>query len=292
MRNKKYYPTFKELLASSYGGAAYTNLFSSIHWFDGTLTYVDSYGQTQNYPDLGFKPADLIQTWDMLYENLRIGFSCDCINPFNGPSAAEWTACSANFLAKGQAALKLMENKYLGLVKTYGLKYDPINNYDMVEEEGTANKTTKHSSTNTIVGGTITEVDAPAHQVNNYTTTYDDASTGRLAGYSTTDYYGTHRVESDTNIPIIRTKQTVENEGDGSSLVSEYTGEVNMNFGEIDIPSGHNAAARKLTRHGNIGTTTTQEMINAERELAKQQIIDEFFKEFNSYVMLAEWKWS
>jgi hypothetical protein len=75
-----------------------------------------------------------------MFEELRIGYPCKCGNPFNGPSAAEWTDCAANFLVKAQQWLKLNENKYLGLVKTYGYKYDPISNYDMVEVEGSALK--------------------------------------------------------------------------------------------------------------------------------------------------------
>ena len=47
MRNRKYYPTLHDLLGSTYAGAIATNLFTSIHWFDGTLTYTDYEGQTQ-----------------------------------------------------------------------------------------------------------------------------------------------------------------------------------------------------------------------------------------------------
>jgi len=102
MRNRKYYPTLHDLLASTYAGSLASNLFTSVHWFDGTLTYIDYDGKTQYYPDLGFKPADLYTYWSLMFEELRIGYPCKCSNPFNGPSAAEWTECAANFLAKAQ----------------------------------------------------------------------------------------------------------------------------------------------------------------------------------------------
>lgn len=161
MRNRKYYPTLHDLLGSTYAGSIASNLFTSIHWFDGTLTYTDYEGQTQYYPDLGFKPADLYTYWSLMFEELRIGYPCKCSNPFNGPSAAEWTECAANFLAKAQQWLKLNENKFLGLVKTYGYKYDPIANYDMEEVEGSALKQADEETKNSISGKIVTDVDAP-----------------------------------------------------------------------------------------------------------------------------------
>lgn len=285
MRNRKYYPTLHDLLGSSYAGSIASNLFTSIHWFDGTLTYTDYNGVTQYYPDLGFKPADLYAYWSLMYEELRIGYPCKCSNPFNGPSAAEWTECAANFLAKAQQWLKLNENKFLGLVKTYGYKYDPIANYDMEEIEGSAAKVAEHSDTNTIIGGTITDVDAPNQTVKNFTSTYDDASqAARYQGQTNTEMLGTYRV--DGQIPIIRTKQTVEKDGDGSAIVSKYKdANQSITWDDITTPNGNTAQARKLVRKGNIGVMTSQQMIESERELARQNILEEFFREFNKGTM-------
>ena len=288
MRNRKYYPTLHDLLASTYAGSLASNLFKNIHWFDGTLTYTDYDGQTQYYPDLGFKPADLYTYWSLMFEELRIGYPCKCSNPFNGPSAAEWTDCATNFLAKAQQWLKLNENKFLGLVKTYGYKYDPISNYDMVEVEGSALKQADEETKNSISGKIITDVDAPETQVQNYTTTYDDASNSRLAGRSTNEYLGTHRTETvDGNaIPIKRTSQSMEGADAGQTSTSKFTNATqSLEWDEIKTPDSNRAQARKLVRRGNIGVMTSQEMIEAERELARQNIIEEFFKEFNKGTM-------
>ena len=288
MRNRKYYPTLHDLLASTYAGSITSNLFTSIHWFDGTLTYTDYEGQTQYYPDLGFTPADLYQYWSLMYEELRIGYPCKCSNPFNGPSASEWTECADNFLAKAQQWLKLNQNKFLGLVKTYGYKYDPISNYDMVEVEGSALKQADEETKNSIKGKMITDVDAPETQVQNYTTTYDDASNTRLAGRSTNEYLGTHRTETvDGNaIPIKRTSQSMEGTDAGQTSTSKFKdANQSLEWDEITTPASNRAQARKLVRRGNIGVMTSQEMIEAERELARQNIIEEFFKEFNKGTM-------
>lgn len=288
MRRRKYYPTLHDLLGSTYAGIIPSNLFTSVHWFDGTLSYTDYEGETQHYPDLGFKPVDLYAYWSLMFEELRIGYPCKCSNPFNGPSAAEWTDCAANFVAKAQQWLKLNEGKFLGLVKTYGLTYDPISNYDMVEVEGSALKQADEETKNSISGKMITDVDAPETQVNNYTTTYDDASNTRLAGRSTSEYLNTYRKETvdGKDIPIKRTSQSMEGDNAGQTSTSKYKDATqSLKWDEITTPDSNRAQARKLVRRGNIGTTTTQEMIEAERELAKQNILEEFFREFNKGVM-------
>ena len=288
MRYRKYYPTLHDLLASGYASSLSNNLFSTVHWFDGTLTYIDVDGNPKNYPNLNFTPAELWQVWSMLYEELRIGYQCKCINPFSGPSAAEWTFCASNFLAKAQAWLKLNENKFLGIVKTYGYKYDPISNYDMVEVEGSALKQSDEEIKNSISGKMITDVDAPETQVKNYTTTYDDASDSRLAGKSTSEYLNTYRTETvgQNAIPIKRTSQSMEGDNAGQTSTSKYKDATQaLTWDEITTPDSNRAQARKLVRRGNIGTTTTQEMIEAEREIARQNIIEEFFREFNKGVM-------
>lgn len=288
MRNRKYYPTLHDLLASTYAGSITSNLFKNIHWFDGTLTYIDTDGNSKNYPNLNFTPTDLYEYWSIMFEELRIGYPCKCGNPFNGPSAGEWTECAANFLVKAQQWLKLNENKFLGLVKTYGYKYDPINNYDMVEVEGSALKQADEETKNTINGKLITDVDAPETQVKNYTTTYDDKDDTRLASRSTNEYLSAYRKETvnGNDIKIKRTSQSMEGEDPSQTSTSKFTDDKQaLEWDEIKTPESNRAEARKLVRKGNIGTTTTQEMIEAERELARQNIIEEFFKEFNKGTM-------
>lgn len=295
MRYRKYYPTLGELVGSTYAGILTQNLFKNIHWFDGTLTYIDAEGNSQNYPNLDFTPADLYSYWFYTYENLRVGYSCGTKSPWEGPTSAQWTNCAANLYEKAAQWLKLNEGKFLRLVKTYGLTYDPISNYDMVEVEGSALKQADEETKNSISGKMITDVDAPETQVQNYSTTYDDASNTRLAGRSTNEYLNTYRTETvgQNSIPIKRTSQSMEGTDPGQTSTSKYKDATQaLTWDEITTPDSNRAQARKLVRRGNIGTTTTQEMIEAERELARQNILEEFFKELNAAVMLQSWKWS
>lgn len=53
-----------------------------------------------------------------------------------------------------------------------------------------------------------------------------------------------------------------------------------------DQSSGNDTTEHTLTRSGNIGVTTTQQMLESERELARFNIIDEFCKELNKQILL------
>ena len=44
-----------------------------------------------------------------------------------------------------------------------------------------------------------------------------------------------------------------------------------------------------LTRSGNIGVTTSQQMIAQERDIVRFSIIEEFFKDLNHELLLATW---
>lgn len=286
MRYRKFYPTVETLMRSAAVNTL-AQMFNDCHYFDGTLTYPDSDGNAVPYPDLGFDPEDLFLYWSSEFERVQVGFGLYTC-PFD-ISESDLISIASEVRIKAENFLKLNKIKYLGLVKTYGLQYDPISNYDMVEQSGDARKESKAKSTNSIKGGIITDVDAPETEIKNYTTTYDDASNTRLAGSATSEYSGTYRID-ESNVPIKRTVQKAENEGDGSTTTVERTSSETLIWDEITTPSAHEVEAHKLIRRGNIGTTTTQEMIEAERELARQNILEEFFKDFNKHVLLGSWQ--
>lgn len=56
-----------------------------------------------------------------------------------------------------------------------------------------------------------------------------------------------------------------------------------------DQLSGNDTLSHSLTRSGNIGVTTSQQMIESERELVRFNVIDEFCKELNKEILLSVW---
>lgn len=118
--------------------------------------------------------------------------------------------------------------------------------------------------------------DGTAVETRNYTTTYDDASESRLKDYSTTTgetaSHGSnvsHRVEDEEVIGKIW----------GGTNIDPYTD--TKSFTDRSDSKSHN-----LTRSGNIGVTTSQQMIESERELANFNIIRQFCEELNKEILL------
>ncbi len=129
----------------------------------------------------------------------------------------------------------------------------------------------------TIIDEETTTNDSGAPTVEHYTTTYDDSSAGRLAAYD------------------VRS---------GSSTQSRTTGENGNKQIEHLTPSAASSTHRSeeytdttdaeddsytLEKSGNIGVTTTQQMLQAERELADFDVVKMFFEELNKYVLLQIW---
>lgn len=286
MRHRKYFPQLETLKEKANNNQLQT-IFSDCHWFDGTLTYVDSEGEVQHYPNFNFNPQKLYTYWSTMYEAMRVGYACKTSNIWSGPTQEEWNSCAAELTTKAKLWLDLNQAKFLGLIKTFGYKYDPISNYDLYEISGDASKRTKEKTSNTLNGTLTTMKDAPTLKTSTYTTTYDSASQDRLAGYQENTYNGVHR-EADGGVPVIQ-ETVIPDENYRNDTSNEYEGNVNLTIDEITTPEAHSAEVHKLIRKGNIGVTSTQEMIEQEREIAKQNILDEFFKEFNKGVMLQSW---
>lgn len=154
--------------------------------------------------------------------------------------------------------------KYQTLLETLSFEYDPISNYDMTEE-GEDKRTPDLTKTNTAGGSDTSE--STAAVINSQT---DSNSESEITTY-----------ESNTYNPLNRTDAS-------SSSTSSSTGGQTINYGKTDTAkeTGTETTNHKLTRKGNIGVTTTQEMIQAERQVAEFNIIEAFFTELNNHILL------
>ena len=105
--------------------------------------------------------------------------------------------------------------------------YNPINNYDMTENEDTSLNTKSNTETKT---------------------------TQKFAGYN-----------SGTTLPV-----ATETEGEGETTGTDE----------------FNNSTRELTRSGNIGVTTSQQMIESELKLRKQNLLDIIYNDLDSILFL------
>lgn len=109
----------------------------------------------------------------------------------------------------------------------------------------------------------------------NYTTTMDDASTGRLHNYSET--LGTtgqaSNVKGEQDVPA--TARIIS----GAPNNPDYTD-------TKEFLDRTREEARELSRRGNIGVTTSQQMLEQERQVVRFSVIQEFFKDLEAQLLL------
>lgn len=161
------------------------------------------------------------------------------------------------------------------LVTMYGLNwtklwattqfvYEPIENYNMIEE-GTDTSSTSYGKTSTTTNN-LTHAKSGTQSLEASGT---DTTTPNLTSTATNKVNG---FNSDAGV----TSGSTTNESSGTSTTSRSSADTTT-FNTSDTDTGTQAVAdggtdngsttHKLTRHGNIGVTTSQQMIESERNM-------------------------
>lgn len=152
------------------------------------------------------------------------------VAPFENMSFSE-----INTFVLDDISTALITDKYhlLGLYESMNYKYDPIENYSMIEEEkvdNLVNSTMNYGKEKTITKNQVNAMDSSiASDTDNST------------------------VESDSK------QDTTNNVTDGK---------------------------RTLTRKGNIGVTTSQQMIESQRQVVKMNLMDEIINEMTKFILV------
>lgn len=149
------------------------------------------------------------------------------------------------------------EYKYKTLIKTIFQKYNPIENYAMSDEFSEVTKEGKRISESTQQGSLEVTTQNEVTSFENTSFRNDTKSTTTTA--PTNDY----------------------------KLKSEMTNEEKtVTFDGENFDSGVNARHTKTKRTGNIGVTTSQQMLESERKLAYIDIIKIFFDDISKFIFL------
>ena len=228
-------------------------LFSSIYT---PIKEFDSAGnEVTHWHNVGMNPQEIMSAFYAKFYNrfFSVRYNYGFLDYTDIPDAS-WLDM-INRITTG--VVKRNMYKYLHLIETLGYRYNPTDNYDMEELSGNWEK---DGDIKTTPSGKVTE--------KNYRTQYNDES------------------ESDVNLDT-KTETSYENM---TSTVSHNhltdsisgTNEVyNSDRNELDRMTGS-----KLRRHGNIGVTTTQQMIQSQRDLVMFNIIDVFFNDLEEELLL------
>ena len=150
---------------------------------------------------------------------------------------------------------EIYNNEYSTKVSMLLMDYNPIENYNSTETEST-------SSENTTTSG------------NENTTTTTTNSTTENSGDTTNKVspYDSENFSNDNN--------------SNSSNSSTVNGTDSTTISDSGNISSNGTLTRTLTRKGNIGVTTTQQMIESEYELRAKNLVFEFLEKVSKFILL------
>lgn len=173
----------------------------------------------------------------------------------------------------------MYSKKWQKLYDTMSFDYDPISNYNMTEtEEEIGNKDTIGNKTNTGNNSDNRTVDLTD------TTNHGRTNTDRIEGSS-----GIYGFNSDASVTTDDENRSIEStEGGTTTEMHSGTDNVSHSINETEETSGNEKSNvnRTLTRKGNIGVTTSQQMIESERELWNWRFFEIVFDDVDRVLTL------
>lgn len=183
------------------------------------------------------------------------------------------------------------------MYNTICYKYNPIWNKDgksvWTERQtgsGTKKETEKGTKTTNANGTTNDEYTSTSTTTNKTTGTGtntrsgQDETTGKVSAYDSTDFQNREKTNSTTS-ENNSTESTQDFTGNGTvtnsgTKTTANTGDETSNVSRETTDSNTGETTHEQSETGNIGVTTTQQMISAEREIAVFNIIDFIINDF------------
>ena len=240
-----------------------------IQMIDRGMTFVNPFANFDVFKiadtEYNIDGDDLFRLFTLKYKERYIGHEFPAIGRKyinhllpNSVDTIENKEDQINYIYKflyNQLIIFLEENKdnYTKMMEALTAEYNPLENYNMVEYSGSASKVSDTKST----PGTIT-------------------ATTKVAPF-TDDNQNLHQTETSAQ------KSTAGYE-DASQSMRWADGDA---FGAT--PTGNSVAMQKHTRSGNIGVTTSQQMLEQELKLRADSIVDDFLRKAADTCLLAVW---
>ena len=158
-------------------------------------------------------------------------------------------------------AFNMFHNKWEKEYATLSAEYNPIENYDMTEALSGDKRETTYGKTDTFTHGkteTVTHntTDTTTHNTSDTRTpNLQNVSETGIEGFNSSTYQDSEKVTSNETGTETRAKTGTEAHAETGS--------------DTDAQSGKDTTTHEytLTRHGNIGVTTSQQMLESERAL-------------------------
>lgn len=165
----------------------------------------------------------------------------------------------------------IKEYEYNKLWNTLTLEYDPIQNYSMTEIG--EDKNTGTDTTTVDYGESVNEENISSVTDKHTTDSAKDTTTHSVAPFNEAGYAPKDRNENDIGQ---RTNTDVYGKRSNTYTNGQKTDESRLEHGKI--------VNHKLTRSGNIGVTTSQQMIQSERELAMFELWRQVASDITNFI--------
>lgn len=157
------------------------------------------------------------------------------------------------------------------LYNAWILEYNPIENYDRIEQSET---NLLHGETHTIVGSD--------NYSSNKTDTASGTDTTTEKFKNTTEEYESGMNSSNTFTPTRKTTNDSKENGNTTDLLHGETHTIvdsgNNSNNKTDTASGTDTTSINSRTHGNIGVTTSQQMLQSELDLRMKMQVENFVK--------------
>lgn len=247
------------LTATNVGNQVYlfSDIFYPIRDFITEEGQVVGIADTVTYYNVGLTTSELADLYWTEYSGLHL---------LGAGKFKTWDDDKAALEKRVTAVFKKNKGKYMKLIESYGLSWNPLWNVDgvelkqILEEHGNEVRTPNLTETTTPTNKTLTHNVAP--------------------------YDGGTKVEwSDVESGSEATTKT------GSETISHTALGYNVSAGDaalgISVTNGGDILhTEKYIRQGNIGVTETTKLLEDAKEFFRFSIIEEFFKDINKVILV------
>lgn len=271
MKMYKSYETFKNEAEQS----SYSSIFSGVNsiFYD----YIKG-NKVEEIPNpisfekvLGFTDEKLDEYFTFLYDEKAIAFPYsdnEFSKIYNKIKYIVYDTTLANI------------RKYYAALYAFQVEYNPIENYNSTEKEATGLK--KDKGTSTTNPGT-TDVSTISSYENR------TISENQTAPYDSESYKNTSKTTTTHEYTGGAPSTTITHSGSDTTTVS-YDNTMQTALGnDYKVGSNNEETDRVLTRKGNIGVTTTQQMLQSEIDLKSLNVIKMFFNDIKEQILLSVW---
>ena len=260
-----------------------------------------------------------LQTLDVPWQELNIDTSLDVQYHFNrsgekivAPLISSFTdnedeLKNADIATITNVVYNMFLNKWAKLYELLSLEFDPIENYNMMEEE-TVNRDTTDRTTHTGTQGTThtgTQADAQTGTQTNAqsggtstnstgsgTSSGSGSNDSSIYGFNSSSAVGERENDSMTSATTSTTNTETFTTTRSDTRTDNLTNTRTDNLTDTrtdnltDAGTGTEDITRTLTRSGNIGVTTSQQMIQSSIELWQWNFFDTVFRDIDSILTI------